>query len=305
MTWFLWGLSLGWASSAIIGGVIGYWAYRRFVVLERRTRQAERLAELGTLTGGLAHEIKNPLSTVQLNLQLLQEDLSPENPAYSRLINRLNTVQNETGRLREILDDFLRYAGRLELERKPMELNSMLEDTVDFFSPQAQSQRVQLRLNKSPQPVHVQIDPKLIKQALLNLMINSMQAMPNGGELIVTLSTTPNHALIDVIDTGGGIPPEAVDRIFHAYYSTKSGGTGLGLAMAKRIVEEHGGTIAVKSEIGKGRILQCDCRENNFATDGAPMNTDKEDKIEFIGAPSVANLCPFTFFLLPFALIYA
>src|SRR5581483_11190408 len=135
---------------ALAGGIV---AYRRFVLLQRRTRQAERLAELGTLTGGLAHEIKNPLSTVQLNLQLLQEDIQPENPAYSRIVNRLNTVKNETSRLRDILDDFLRYAGRIELERKPVELNGLIEELVDFFAPQAQSQRVRLHFKKSPAPV--------------------------------------------------------------------------------------------------------------------------------------------------------
>src|SRR5205085_6435475 len=93
------GLLVGWLSGLILVIVAGVYAYRRFVVLERRARHAERLAELGTLTGGLAHEIKNPLSTVQLNLQLLQEDLTPGDPAYSRIVNRLNTVQRETSRL--------------------------------------------------------------------------------------------------------------------------------------------------------------------------------------------------------------
>ena len=121
---------------------------------------------MGTLTGGLAHELKNPLSTVQLNLQLLGEDLLPENPAYSRLTSRLHTVQKETSRLRDILDDFLRFAGRMELMRKPTDLNVMLEELVDFFSPQAQLQRVQLRLQKSTEPVMAQVDERLtaIKQ---------------------------------------------------------------------------------------------------------------------------------------------
>lgn len=245
---FIWGLLLGWAFSV----AIGFYAYRRLITLERRTRQAERLAELGTLTGGLAHEIKNPLSTVQLNLQLLQEDLSPTNPAYARIVNRLTVVRNETSRLREILDDFLRYAGRLELERKPIELNSLLEEIVDFFAPQAHLQHVQLRLKKSASPIIAPIDSRLIKQALLNLMINSTQAMPSGGELILMLCSTPTDAIIDVIDTGGGIPPDAAGRIFQVYYSTKKGGTGLGLPMAKRIADEHGGSLTVKSELGKG-----------------------------------------------------
>src|SRR3954447_7673001 len=253
MTAFAWGLLCGWASSLALAAAAGYYAYRRFVRLERRTRQAERLAELGTLTGGLAHEIKNPLSTVQLNLQLLQADLLPESPAYSRVINRLNTVKNETSRLRDILDDFLRYAGRLELDRKPVELNSLLEELVDFFTPQAQSMRVQLRLKKSPTPVIAQADSRLLKQALLNLMINGVQAMQTcgGGDLILTVSATPTDAILDVIDTGPGIPQDAIDKIFQAYYSTKKGGTGLGLPMAKRIAHEHGGELSVTSEAGK------------------------------------------------------
>jgi signal transduction histidine kinase len=249
---FSWGLLIGWASSLCIAGLIGIYAYKRLVLLERRTRHAERLAELGTLTGGLAHEIKNPLSTVQLNLQLLQEDLQPDNPAYTRIVNRLSTVRNETSRLREILDDFLRYAGRIELVRKPVELNRLLEELVDFYSPQAQAQRVQLRLRQNPEPITVPADGKLIKQAVLNLMINGLQAMPRGGEMIMTLARNGTHAIIDVIDTGGGIPAEAVDKVFQAYYSTKRGGTGLGLPMARRIADEHGGKLSVKTEPGKG-----------------------------------------------------
>src|SRR5438067_9044557 len=140
------GLLIGWASSMLLGAALAIYGYRRVVLLERRTREAERLAELGTLTGGLAHEIKNPLSTVQLNLQLLEEDLDPKDPSQQRVINRLHTVQREAGRLRETLDDFLRYAGKIELDKRPTDLNALLEELVDFFSPQASLQRVQLRL---------------------------------------------------------------------------------------------------------------------------------------------------------------
>jgi signal transduction histidine kinase len=251
---FTWGLLAGWFSSLLVGSLIGAWLYRRLIRLERRARHAERLAELGTLTGGLAHEIKNPLSTVQLNLQLLQEDLDPKIPAYSRLVNRLGTVRNETTRLREILDDFLRYAGRIELDRKPTELNQLLEELVDFFAPQALVSRVQLRLKKHVRPVVAEIDAKLVKQCVLNLMINAVQAMPpGGGELILSLSQPLGYlAEIDVIDTGSGIEPQKLARIFDAYYTTKRGGTGLGLAMARRIALEHGGNLTVTTEPGKG-----------------------------------------------------
>src|SRR4051794_7037957 len=199
---------------AMAGGVV---AYRRALELERRALQAERLAEIGSLTGGLAHEIKNPLSTVQLNLQLLQEDLLPDNPAYSRLVNRIQTVHRETGRLREILDDFLKYAGRIELDRKPTDLNRLLEELVDFYTPQAQQQRVQLRLQLPSERVTANVDPKLIKQAVLNLMINALQAMQDtGGEMMLRLAVHGRHVTIDVIDTGGGIPPDVQAKIFQA-----------------------------------------------------------------------------------------
>jgi signal transduction histidine kinase len=256
MTGFAWGVLVGVGVALALAALAGVYAYERFVLLERRTRDAERLAELGSLTGGLAHEIKNPLSTVQLNLQLLQEDLDPHHPSYQRLTNRLNTVHREAGRLREILDDFLRYAGRIELDRKPVDLNVMLEELVDFFTPQAQLQRVQIRLRKHPAPLVAQVDERMLKQAVLNLMLNAVQAMGSaaggGGELILSAVPRGRDAVIDVIDTGPGIASDVLGKIFQAYYTTKKGGTGIGLAMAKRIAEEHGGAIAVRSEVGKG-----------------------------------------------------
>jgi len=249
---FLPGLLIGFILSVLISGVVAAIAYRRFVRLERRTVQAERLAELGTFTGGLAHEIKNPLSTVQLNLQLLREDL-PQGPESARLFNRLATVQRETGRLREILDDFMRYAGKIELDRRPHDVNDLLDELVDFYTPQAQLQRVQRRLQKSAEPITARIDERLIKQVLLNLMINAVQAMPeHGGEIILAARREDGRAVIDVIDTGQGIPADKIDKLFDAYYSTKSGGTGLGLAITRRVIEEHGGRISITSEVGKG-----------------------------------------------------
>ena len=256
MSPFVAGVLIGVIGCLAIACVVAAYAVRRVVLLERRARDAERLAELGTLTGGLAHEIKNPLSTVQLNLQLLAEDLTPENPAYPRIVNRLNTVQKETGRLRDILEDFLRYAGKLELDRQPTDLNELLEELVDFFVPQAQQQRAKVRLRRADQPLVAAVDPRLIKQAVLNLMLNALQAMPEGGDLILSASKDDGVALIDIIDTGKGIPPEAIDKIFQAYYTSKKGGTGLGLAMTQRIIKEHGGELSVKSEMGKGSDFQ-------------------------------------------------
>jgi signal transduction histidine kinase len=249
---FLWGFLIGFLLVSVSAAGLGALLYSRFLGAERRARRAERLAELGTLTGGLAHEIKNPLSTIQLNLQLLEEDLTADMPVPPRAVNRLATVRAETTRLREILDGFMRYAGRIQLERKPTDLNELLGELVDFLHPQAQLQRVQLRLRPSPKPIVAWVDARLLKQALLNLMLNALQAMPGGGDLILQVSQITRGAKIDVIDTGTGIPPDALDQVFNAYFTTKKGGTGLGLAMARRIVVEHGGDLSVQSEVGKG-----------------------------------------------------
>jgi signal transduction histidine kinase len=249
---YVWGLITGILATLALAAAGAAYAYRRLVLLERRARQSERLAELGTLTGGLAHELKNPLSTISLNLQLLREDLPADDPATARIANRIATVQREAARLKDILDDFLRYGGKMELERRPTDLNELCEDLVDFFLPQAQLQRVALRLKTHPEPVIARVDPKLIKQAVLNLLINALQAMNDGGEIMLVVSRRPQWAVIDIIDTGAGIPEEVREMIFVAYYTTKRAGTGLGLAMTRRIVDEHGGRISFKSEIGKG-----------------------------------------------------
>ncbi len=253
---FLVGLASGLAVTGTAGAAAGAYAYRRFVLLERRTRQAERLAELGSLTGGLAHEIKNPLSTVQLNLQLLGEDLDDRDPHQQRVLHRLRTVQRETGRLRETLDDFLKYAGKMEVDPRPIDLHALLEELADFFAPQAQLNRVRVRVTPAAggRSVVASVDPKLVQQAVLNLALNAVQAMgpKGGGELILSASASDGQARVDVIDTAGGIGADAVPHLFDAYYSTKKGGTGLGLAISRRIAREHGGDLTVTTELGKG-----------------------------------------------------
>jgi signal transduction histidine kinase len=255
---FAWGLLVGCLSSLVLAAAVAVAAYRRIDRLQRRARQAERLAELGTLTGGLAHEIKNPLSTIQLNLQLLREDLPDGEPFSARIINRLTTVQKEASRLRDILDDFLRFAGKMELDRKPVDLKVLLDEMVDFFYPQAQLQRVQLRIIPHDGQVVARVDERLIKQAVLNLLINAVHAMPNGGEILLSAWWEGGRAKVEIDDTGKGIEPEALGKIFDAYYSTKKGGHGLGLAITRRIIEEHGGNITVGSQPGKGTAFVID-----------------------------------------------
>lgn len=243
---------LGLCLGLTVAGAGGWLLYRRLLAAREQARQSERLAELGTLTGGLAHEIKNPLSTVQLNLQLLEEDVANDRNASPRVITRLATITREASRLRDILDDFLRYAGRLELQPANVDLSALLGELVDFLAPQAQLSRVQLRQTPSDTPVVASVDPRLIKQAALNLMLNAVQLMTGGGELIVGAKREDGRVILSFTDTGPGISADDQEKIFQAYYSKRKGGTGLGLAMTQRIAKEHGGEVRLTSELGKG-----------------------------------------------------
>ena len=218
-----------------------------------RQRRQEHLVELAKLTGGLAHEIKNPLSTIQLNLKLLGEEFSDHpDGAYRRGSARLLRVQEEVQRVSEILNDFLKYVGSQELQRRRVDLRDVVEELMDFFRPQAEAGRVVLRSFLPDTPVPCDVDVDLIKQAILNVMLNATQAMSEGGELMLRLSADRDRSVLEVIDTGPGIAPELRSRIFQAYYSTRPGGSGLGLPTTRRIVTQHDGEIAVDGEPGKG-----------------------------------------------------
>ncbi len=223
---------------------------------DRRDR-VQQLARLGELAGGLAHELKNPLSTIKLNLQLLQEDLVGL-PGVESSRARVSTLRKEVDRLGHTLDDFLRFAGRLELHSKPTRLNDLVRDLVDFFRPQSQAANIRLHASLCQEEPVCPLDPNLIKQALLNLMLNAVQAMPEGGDLIIRTHVDQSRVYLDVADTGSGVAPGAESHIFEAYYTTKKGGTGLGLATTRRIIEEHRGHISFTSEPGKGTNFRLD-----------------------------------------------
>ncbi len=246
-----------------LGGLIAWTLMqRRLNAVQARLDAADsdacqQLAELAATTGGLAHEIRNPLSTLKLNLQLLAEDWREHDRAdpdlLRRSLSRLEGVRAEADRVHNILDDFLRYVGRYELSLEPADNNKLLENLVDFFQPQAHANKINIRFSPCEGSLTARVDGDLLKQALLNLLINALQAMPDGGDLIIrTHRTDDGSAQIDVADTGPGVRPDAIEKIFEAYYSTKRDGTGLGLPMTRRIVREHGGTISAHSEPGKG-----------------------------------------------------
>jgi signal transduction histidine kinase len=220
------------------------------------------------MTGGLAHEIKNPLSTIGLNAQLLAEgveEIPSERPiepeARQRLSRRISSLRREVERLRGILTDFLNFAGEIKLDLGQADLNKVVDELADFFLPQAQQQGVRLRVELSPSPLVGAMDAQLIKQAVLNLMLNAVQAMgpsSNGSKELILRTGHEQESdgqtmnVLHVIDTGPGIAPDVMERIFTPYFTTKSGGTGLGLPTTRRLIEAHQGRIEVHSEVGRG-----------------------------------------------------
>jgi len=216
-------------------------------------RLRAQYAEVSQLAGGLAHEIRNPLSTVSLNLDLLAEDFqNAETPRDRRVLQRVERLQHEVHRLRDILESFLRFARVQPLRLEPINLNAIVEELCDFYEPTAATKGVVIRTYLAPDLPSTAIDADLLKQALLNLILNAEHAMPSGGELILKTHNDGTWVILDVIDTGMGMTEEVCARIFDAFFSTRPAGSGLGLPTARKIVEAHGGTLTVQSEPGKG-----------------------------------------------------
>ena len=250
----LWWFLAGAAATAplwVAWGVLS--ARRRRRGVSKSSSLGATWAEMAQLAGGLAHEIKNPLSTINMNLRLLAEDIERHpDDEHRRWLRRLVNVQEEADRLKATLNDFQRLAGKVEIAAERVDLRTVVEELVAFFAPQTETQHIVLRPDLPADPVVCSLDTRLIKQALLNLLLNAVQAMLNGGELIVRVSTQGDQALLEVIDTGPGLAPEDLAKVFDVYYSTKASGSGLGLPTTRRIVREHGGQISVESEPGKG-----------------------------------------------------
>jgi signal transduction histidine kinase len=220
-----------------------------------KNENPNQLEELSRLTGELAHEIKNPLSTIKINLKLTAEELEASeknNHSFARALRKLAVIQKEADRVEQILDGFLRYLDRGELQVENADINELLSDMVDFYSPQATSRSITIRMGLCNQPLVCKVDVDMLKQAILNLFINARQAMSEGGELLIRTASQEGNAVIEISDTGIGIEREKLANIFDAFYSSRPQGSGLGLPTTKKIVEAHNGSIAVNSEPGKG-----------------------------------------------------
>ncbi len=214
---------------------------------------ADRYAEISRLAGGLAHEIKNPLSTIRLNMELLAEDFRGSDSARDRrAIKKVELVQQECRRLQDLLDDFLQFAKAHRLNLQPNDLSSQVRQTLDFYRPQAREAGVEIVDYLAGDLPTVMLDREAFRGALLNLLLNGEQAMPDGGQLVAHTYGTPDGVALDLIDTGCGMDEDTQNRVFEAFYSTKRGGSGLGLPTVKRIIEGHGGRVRLQSAPGRG-----------------------------------------------------
>jgi two-component system, NtrC family, sensor histidine kinase HydH len=213
----------------------------------------EHLAEVAELAGGFIHEVKNHVSTLNLNLQFLAEDFAdPQSPRERRAKQRIDRVLNQSEKLVQISNDFLRFVRSQAPKTEPTRVDDLAAELVDFFGPTAKAANIDIRLYASPGVPPALIDRDLVRQALLNLMLNAEQAMPDGGEIVLQTRSEGDTVCLDVIDSGKGIEPEDLPKIFRPFHTTKPGGTGLGLATTRKIVRAHGGEIDVQSEPGRG-----------------------------------------------------
>jgi two-component system sensor histidine kinase HydH len=210
------------------------------------------LEQLSRLTGGLAHEIKNPLSIIKVSLKLISEALNGRDENSARAAKKIDVVRKETERLEQILGDFLSYIKKAEPQLSSVDINRIVNEMIDFYSPQAFSHSITVRSSLTDESLVCKADSGMLKQVLLNLLLNAQQAMPNGGELMLRTQKNGPNAVIIISDTGRGIEPDRLAMIFDAYYSTRPGGSGLGLPMSKKIIEAHSGSIKVDSIPGKG-----------------------------------------------------
>ncbi len=220
---------------------------------QERQRLQAQYAEIASLAGGLAHEIKNPLSTINMNLELLAEDISEsDSPQDRRMLTKIQTVQRECRQLQQILDAFLQFARVGELELVSADLNELVRDFIEFYQPQAIELGIDVSPHLSADLPAVRLDNSLMRQVLMNLTLNAQQAMPEGGLLELQTNLRDGCVELDLIDNGAGMNERTSSKIFQAFFSTKSGGSGLGLPTVRKIVAAHHGTISCQSEPGRG-----------------------------------------------------
>ena len=224
--------------------------------LEAQLYNAEKAVVVSRLASAIAHEIRNPLNYINLTLDHLRATFAPSDPEKQEKFNSLTKqLKLEVARINSRITEFLNYSRPGKLEPRPLDLVAAATDAMRIFEVQAAESNVEARVVTQGEVPPVMADGESLRSALINLIINGFQAMDgSGGKLSVVLSSGDEgrRARIDVIDSGRGIAPEDISKVFEPYYSTKETGTGLGLAIVKKAVDDHDGSISVKSKVGEG-----------------------------------------------------
>ena len=212
-----------------------------------------KLTALGRLTSGVAHEVKNPLNAMMIHLEILKEklDVPPEQVQQS-----LEVIGSEIRRLDRVVQGFLKFIRPEELSLKLLDVNALLKDVVALLETEWQKDGIRFAFQFDPILPLMAADEELLRQAFLNILLNACQAMPTGGTVAISTEQEGGEIVrVSIADTGVGIPPEDIDKIFHLYYTTKPGGSGIGLSLVFRVAQMHDGSIEVSSEVGRGTTM--------------------------------------------------
>lgn len=222
-------------------------------MLEARLKEAEHMSKIGTLASGIAHEVRNPLNLINLSIDHLRAVYSPEDPVKKEVyLTTIGNVKSEIERLNGMVTNFLNFGRPLNLKLKKMTLEPVIEETIAFVSESCSEQKIMIDTKLSPEPACVMADYRHIKTCFLNIILNAMQAISGGGVIAIETGLKKGFVFVRIEDDGCGIGPENIQKVFEPYFTTKDIGIGLGLAMTKRVIEEHGGSITIESVLGKG-----------------------------------------------------
>jgi two-component system NtrC family sensor kinase len=219
---------------------------------QRELRSAERLAAVGRISAQITHEIRNPLNAIGLNAELLAEELARLSPPPREAAQLVAAISRETDRLEQVAEEYLKFARLPRASPAPLELDELVGSLLDFVGPELAESRIGVVRQLAQTLPRIEGDEAQLRAAVLNLVRNSREAMAGGGTLTVRTRRGQDAVELEVSDTGGGMTPEVLAKIFEPFYTTKERGTGLGLAYARRVVAEHRGSIRCESAPGRG-----------------------------------------------------
>jgi two-component system, sporulation sensor kinase E len=219
---------------------------------EARLRRAESLASLTTLAAGVAHEIKNPLGSIGIHIQLIQKALDRDSIDTGAIGKNLSVINEEIDRLNKIVVDFLFAVRPMDIVLHDGDLNVLIEDLLSFVTVELESTGIRLEQSLETDLPEIQLDEKYLKQALLNIIKNAIAAMPTGGTLKISTRQKGDEVVLRITDNGMGMSEETLEKIFEPYFTTKDFGSGIGLTLVYKVIKEHMGDISVISQEGKG-----------------------------------------------------